>query len=148
VLTLQELADGRGTDAAEHVAWRFLLQDGQRTVAAVEVPVGGGEPAVNEGPFVRATASALSKLEQLPDVERGDYELRLLRVVALYLVAVWLHGDGSNDLIVPIGEAPAGLEADRPYRADELLGELAEPARAQLAFDSAPQSPSDRREPA
>lgn len=140
-LTLQDLADGRGPEAAEHVAWRFLLQDGERVVAAVEVGVTGGEPVLNEGPYVRATADALSALEQLPDAAARDYELRLLKVVALYLVAVWLHeGAGADDLVVPIGEVPPGIEADRPYRAADLTGELAEPARAQLAFDSAPEA--------
>jgi hypothetical protein len=143
-LTLQDLTDGRGPSAAEHVAWRFLLQDGERVVAAVEVAVGGGPPMVNEGPYVRATASVISTLEQLPGAEGHDYELRLLKVVALYLVSVWLHeGDGSGDLLVPIGEVPAGIEADRAYRAEELTGQLAEPARAQLAFDSTPKAPSE-----
>lgn len=141
-LTLQDLADGRGPGAAEHVAWRFLLQDGERVVAAVEVPAGGGGPTVNEGPYVRATESALAMLEQLPEVDGTEYELRLLKVVALYLVAVWLHeGDGSADLMVPIGDVPPWVESGRSYRAEELTGRLAEPAQAQLAFDSSPPGP-------
>ena len=58
----------------------------------------------------------------------GNYEVRMLRVPALYVVALWLKDlDGDDDLIVPLVPAPAFLEAGRAYREAEFLDTLEAP---------------------
>ncbi len=50
----------------------------------------------------------------MPQIAKADYELRLLKVPAVYLVALWLHG-GNEDILIPLGQPPAGLKKNRPY---------------------------------
>jgi hypothetical protein len=143
-LGLRSLVEGEGLESAELTGWRYLVQRGDTTIASAEVHIGaaGAETRgleVNEGPFVRATEAAIAKAEELPNVERATYELRLLRIPAVYVVALWLKTNGEGeDILIPIGETPPELETDRPYGPRELSEALAEPARRQLEFDSSP----------
>lgn len=143
-LGLDALVGGQGLAGAELTGWRYLVQRGDSTIASAEVYVGGtgvdvSRLEVNEGPFVRATEAAVGRAEALPELESAAYELRLLKIPGVYLIALWLKADGGgDDLLIPIGETPPGVDADRPYKADELLGALVEPARTQLGFDSSP----------
>jgi hypothetical protein len=134
VLGLQALADGHGLERAEWVSRRVLVLDGDRPIAAAELddPDGQGGLTTTEGRFAAATAGAVEQAEAWP----GEYELRLLRIPALYLMALWLKDrDGSDDLLVPLEPAPAGLEAGRRHRPDELLERLRDQARSRLEFD-------------
>jgi hypothetical protein len=73
------------------------------------------------------------EVEGWPVVADGEYDLRVLRLPALYLMALWLKDrDGHADLLVPLDPPPTGIEAGRGYAADELLGELRERARSLL----------------
>jgi hypothetical protein len=132
---LDALAAGGGLEAAEPVGRRVLLMRGADPVATAELddPEGPGGLSANEGPFAEATARAISRVESWPEVADGDYELRVLRLPALYLMALWLKDEsGDRDLVVPLDPAPAGIEAGRGYDAGELLGELRERARSRL----------------
>jgi hypothetical protein len=132
---LDALAAGGGLEAAEPVGRRVLLMRGADPVATAELddPEGAGGLSANEGPFAEATARAISRVESWPEVADGDYELRVLRLPALYLMALWLKDEsGDRDLVVPLDPAPAGIEAGRGYDADELLAELRERARSRL----------------
>ena len=143
-LGLDALVGGEGLAGAELTGWRYLLQRGDSVIASAEVHVGasGAEVSrleVNEGPFVRATEAAISRAEELPELESGGHELRLLRIPGAYVIALWLKPEGGGeDLLIPIGETPPEIEPGRPYKPDELFGALAEPARRQLEFDSSP----------
>jgi hypothetical protein len=143
-LGLDALVGGQGLAGAELTGWRYLLQRGDSTIASAEVQAGGSgvdvsRLQVNEGPFVRATEAAVTRAEQLPELEGGTYELRLLRIPGAYVIAVWLAEEGGGeDVLIPIGDTPPEVEADRPYKPEELFSALAEPARIQLGFDSSP----------
>ncbi|MEP7309189.1 MAG: hypothetical protein ABJA98_27105 [Acidobacteriota bacterium] len=66
----------------------------------------------NEGPFVASTAKAIEAAERLPEVEAGNYELAVLRVPALYVIALWLKGAGAkppDDIFILLEPAPTGL---------------------------------------
>jgi hypothetical protein len=113
-------------DSASPTGWRFLVEEAREPVAAAEVhdETGAAVPAqVTEGQFVRSTAEGLRAAEAHPSVGEAAFELRLLRVPALNLVALWLHTSGREDLYVPLEPAPAPFEAGRPYPAAEF-GEL------------------------
>ena len=138
-LGLQDIADGRGLQAAALTSWRFLLQQGGNTVAAMELAVDKQSGAmsfagVNAGPFVDSTAAALGPdLGQLT-AEPGDWAVRLLRIPALYLYAVWLADTAAGkDLLIPLAPAPDGIQAGRPYSWDELSEVLLPLARSRLA---------------
>jgi hypothetical protein len=124
----EALERGQLLDAAEPVAWRYLLVDTENAFAAAEVQQRGDGPLVfsemNEGPFVQSTADVLLRAERLDDVQRGDFELRLLKIPSRYLVALWLHAE-TADLILPLSPAPSSLEAGRAYTSGELANALA-----------------------
>src|SRR5260221_8390285 len=103
-LGLKDLASGRGLQAAQQTGWRFLIQDAEKVVAAAETAVtGAGAGHVfagfNEGPFVASTAEAIRSAQALPQVEKGKFELRLLRIPALYFTAVWGHDPPRTDAL-------------------------------------------------
>jgi hypothetical protein len=144
-LGLRALAEGQGLEAAELTGWRYLVQRRERTIASAELH--GADPGtpearaleLNEGPFVRATETAIDDLAERPELAEATYELRLLRIPAVYVIALWLRAaDGDGDLLVPIGETPPEVEAGRLYRPEELFSALQEQARRQLEFDSSP----------
>ena len=69
---------------------------------------------LTHGPFTDATIKALTAAERLPKVAKADYELRLLKVPAVYLMALWLHGK-DGDILIPMGDPPAGLKKNKAY---------------------------------
>jgi hypothetical protein len=121
-----------GLEGARFVGWRFLLMEDERVIAAVQT---AGEqvrtPSLNAGPFVGATAAAINSLESLSEVARGEFELRLLTVPALYAAAAWLVGERT--LVVPLAPTPACLRAGEPYTEQSFLDAIREPARSALA---------------
>jgi hypothetical protein len=124
---------GEGLDRAVPAGWRYLVADRNRIVASAELAGDQGEaPSLNSGSFVASTASMIDELELKPEVARGDFELRLLKVPALYVVAAWLIGE--RRLVVPLAPAPSFLEAGRVYDEREFLEALAAPARRILSF--------------
>ena len=156
VATLDDLVAGKLLAGAKQTSWRYLLVQGDAPVAEAELAAArrGKQRAKGEdleflglthGPFTRATVDALSAAEQLPQVARADYELRLLKVPAVYLVALWLHGD-DQDILVPVGDPPAGLERNKPYSEQEILVALRDVAvRTKEFHDSFEKSQRERR---
>ena len=106
--TLTDVVEDRVLAAAQETSWR----DVTGTTAAEVAPRDGRYvlTSENQGPFVAATADALERAKQLD----GDYELRVLSIPALYVVALWLHAD-STDVLIPLAPAPNGLTANEPY---------------------------------
>lgn len=141
---LDALIEHRPLTESPTVAWRFLVETPAGPVASSEVAADeGGQPTVfaqlNEGPYVASTARMLSDLEGIPEVESGDYEVRMLKIPGLYVAALWLDDrDGDDDLIIPLDPAPDFLEAGRTYREEEFLAAVEEPARQRLDFDDSP----------
>ena len=129
VATLDDLAAGKLLDAAKQTGWRYLLVQNNVAVGEAEVGArrtgargarGGAKTAkleflgLTHGPFTDATIDALNAAERLPKVAKADYELRLLKVPAVYLAALWLHG-GDADIVIPMGDPPGGLKKNRAY---------------------------------
>lgn len=137
-LGLTDLAAGKGLDAAKPTGWRYLVQEDDKVLASAEsVAVGSTNEhvfsAFNEGSFVASTASAIRAVREIPEVEQGGFELRLLNVPGLYVLALWLHGtQGNGDLLVPLAPSPVEPPAGRPVAAAVLLKELADKAKGPL----------------
>jgi hypothetical protein len=138
-LGLNELAAGEGLGAARLVAWRYLLvANDQITEAAELYPAPRGRTqfgAVTTG-FAAGAGPALTLLEQLPEAGQGDYEVRALRVPALYLMAFWLKGkQGGEDRLIVLPPAFPPVQALRPYSPKELLGLLRPLAEEKLRLE-------------
>jgi hypothetical protein len=140
-------AEDRPLEAAELVGWRALLEEDKRVVAAVELPAteaGKASALVNRGPFVDSTVAALTTAEGHERVASERLELRLLRVNALYLLALWLHAaEGDTDLFIPLAPAPTPLQAETPYESAGFEAELSEMARAVVSSYKAAQRPDE-----
>ena len=134
-LGLDQLASDSGLASARAGGWRYLLQQGDQTVASAQTTVDEtGAPVFalfNSGPFVQSTADALGQAERIAgEAARAEpLEPRLLHVPALHAMALWLHGDGdSTDVVLPLSPAPPPVEPDRQYSVDEYLAALREVA--------------------
>ena len=127
---LDALVAHRSLADSPTTGWRYLVQTHAGTVASSEVAAdASGQPTVfaqlNEGPFVESTARSLVEVAGIPAVKSGNYEVRMLKIPALYVIALWLKDLGGDaDLVVPLEPAPDFLEADRAYLEDEFLGVL------------------------
>lgn len=141
------VARQRPVEAAELIGWRALLEENKEVVAAVELP--GREPGkdgalINRGPFVASTVTALGTAESQKRVVSERVELRLLRVNALYLVALWLHGtETADDLFIPLSPAPSPLSANRPYESTPFEEDLFEMARVVAEANRAAERPDE-----
>jgi len=112
--TLEDvMADRLLANARETTTRFFLVRDADEPFATAEVR-GAEFDHLNEGPFVLGTARAMVAAEQLDASTQRDYEMRLLRIPALYTVAVWLASPADN-ILIPAAPAPEPLIADRPY---------------------------------
>lgn len=123
VATLQDVMAGQVLANAREAAKRyFLVHTDDEPFAAAEV-AGNQFAHVNEGPFVQSTARSMIVAEQLDAVQERDYELRLLRIPALYTVAVWLSST-SDDILIPSDPVPAPLRPDTPYTEEDFTEAL------------------------
>jgi hypothetical protein len=132
---LDDITSGGGLDRARPAGWRFLIHEGGRLIASAEttlLPDGTHEVSqTNEGPFNSATDNAVKAVQNLPELKPVDFELRLLRVPALYVVALWLHAP-STDLMVPLAPSPIGKDG-KPVTPAEFFADLSELAARQTA---------------
>lgn len=135
---LDEVAQGRIFSAARPTSWRYILLEGDMAHAAAELAIDDsgkveGFSHVDEGPFVESTIISVAFAEQVEANQGGDYELRLISVPSLYLVALWLHG--AHDLLVPLAPAPGGLEPERAYTEEQTFSALLELIQRRTSLD-------------
>jgi len=142
---LAELVSGDFVTQARFVGWRYLIrQDGGAGVSAeVDVaPTGEHRFAqLNEGPFVGQTADLISQMQASDRVQNGTYELNVLRIPGIYVMALWLRDmNGGEDIVIPMSPTVETLEPWRQYDASEISPILAQAATERLGFDDAPRA--------
>jgi hypothetical protein len=144
---LEPLAEQQSIDrTAQPTGWRFLVDEGRAPVAAAEVQdlTRAAVPAqVTEGAYVQSTVDGLRTAEALEDVRQASFELRLLRVPALYLVALWLQAPDHDDVFMPLDPAPAPFEPMRAYAEPEFAGIAASLARDALERQRTAERPDE-----
>jgi hypothetical protein len=131
-LGLTDIKGTKSTAKAKPTAWRYLVLEGNAVIAAAEAiqKTSTAKPLfsnTNEGPFVDSTARAIEAAEQLPEVKAGQFELAVLRVPALYVIALWLKAVGSKktgDLFIPLEPAPRGLTSGERMSAADFNAAL------------------------
>jgi hypothetical protein len=137
---LEDVAAGRALSAARSTGWRYIVVQGDEPMAAAELndtgPGGGGLQfsQLNRGPFVGNTVEGVTAAEKLAAVKKGDYEMRLLKIPGLFVVALWLRGKGKENILMPLPPTRAELEAYRSYSEEEFFAALREAAYAKLQF--------------
>jgi hypothetical protein len=149
-VALKDIAGSRGINRARHIGWRYLHGDAGHILAPVSRASevmrggpGGGHTfhGTNEGPFVAQTLEMLQKAARIKKVRDGDFRPCLLRIPALYVVAVWLISeDGPEaDVIIPMDPCHRALKPGRAYSREQLHKCLQKPARESLEYHSRPQ---------
>jgi hypothetical protein len=118
VLPLDELAAGKAPNGGNPVVWEYLLVAGGQPIRTAEVH---SDPADPQKGFAFAAISAASSAGIAQAIEvaekdsliaAGRYEMRLVRVPALYVNALWLKDLKSTaDSYVVIPPAPDGFQA-------------------------------------
>jgi len=160
VATLEDLAAGKLLANAKQTGWRYLLVQHDEVVAEAELTASrstakGAKSArsqhlefagLTHGPFVGATVDGLHMAENLPQIAKADYELRLLKVPAVYLVALWLHRN-DEDILVPIGQPPTGLKKNKAYNEAAILRALRPAVARTKEFQSAYEAKQRKRRP-
>jgi hypothetical protein len=140
---LRDLAEGRLLAAAELKGWRYIIFEGDRPLAAAELRVGDGETLhfsnVNRGTFAASTVEGVRRVESLEEVRNEDFELRVLDIPGIYVVALWLHG--PREIIVPLPPLPEGLEPFGIYEEGTVIERLRGRAEQRLQFDDRPRKP-------
>ncbi|HEX5928717.1 MAG TPA: hypothetical protein VFY48_04910 [Solirubrobacterales bacterium] len=134
-LGLDALVEGSGLERAEQVGQRCLIMNDENAVATAEIvdEAGGSGVTTTRGPFTHSTVTTIDEVEGWQKVEEGDYEMRLLRIPALYLMSLWAHSaDGETDLFSPLEPAPQGLDPKQSYSWEELAEVLRPLAKKQL----------------
>jgi hypothetical protein len=142
---LDALAEGNLLQAAKQTSWRYLLVQDNAAVAEAELSAGSRSAkgakarsldfvSLTHGPFAEATVDALAAAERLPKVAREDYELRVLKIPAVYFVSLWLHG-ANDDILVPMGDPPGGLKRNEPYSEAQVIAALRPSVEQAQRFD-------------
>jgi hypothetical protein len=130
-----DVAAGRLLTAAVRTGWRYLLFDGSVPVAAAELhEAEGGElefSNLETGDSIGLFVAALERAAPMDDT-RAAYEIRLLRVPALFFSALWLAGE--DHLLIPL-VALHGLAAFETHGESEVLKGLQPAAQRLLTFD-------------
>jgi hypothetical protein len=128
---IDAVTSGEGLAGAQPVGWRYLVEEGGQLIASAETtPMPDGTHEVSqftEGPFVAETDKAVKAVRRLPQLEAAGFELRLLRIPALYVMALWLHSPAA-DLMVPLAPSPIRKEG-KPVPAAEFFTDLSDLAR-------------------
>lgn len=137
---LRDIAEGRLLEAAQVVGWRYIIFNGEQPLAAAELKVGAEQGSlefsnINRGLFVASTVEGVARAEDMTIVRDNDFELRLLDIPSLYVVALWLHGDSDNDLIIPLPPPRPELEQFVSYSEEEVIARLRQPAMERLELD-------------
>jgi hypothetical protein len=148
VLGLDSLESPDPIAQAEAASVRFLVDDGDAVASAAEIPMDhlGAKrqlPTVTTGGAAAEMASAVQAAEAI-DGSDSPFEVRLLRVPAMHLDALWLHADDDEDLFWPLA-GPRRHRPDGPMRHAEFVERLREMANAWRDSDSG--SPEDDGEP-
>jgi hypothetical protein len=129
---LDSAAKGDGLTHSEPVGWRYLVKNtgaqayggSPDTVGMVDVVEKQGEhlfSQLTQSWIGDAFKQAISKLRTSPRVQSSDFELRLLRIPALLLDAIWLKAKSEkDDLVAPVACPDSRVSPDTLYRADEF----------------------------
>lgn len=134
----EDIESGAGLDAAKHVGWRiFHSGDSGAVIESYcnendeEHEFGG----VNQGPFVAGTRDVISLAEELISEHKDEYEVAMVRIPWLYVMALWLKSDDAEkDMVIPFGPLNVNLEGNKAYSRAEFVAQLQAAAKKKAEF--------------
>jgi hypothetical protein len=148
VLNPEQIRAGAGLDSATPTSWRYLLnQDSSglladSATATAEVMDQDGAHVfsnVQHGWMANAMRRAVGIAQEIPTVQNGAFEFRVLRIPAVRIDSIWLKNTAAaGDLLVPIRSAVPTLSAFQAYSGDDFLSKLREFLDKQEPFDNSP----------
>jgi hypothetical protein len=153
VITLKDIADGKGVEAIKPGAWRFYLGsfEGPAVALTVGESDGGGPPkmtSMTHGHFVQRVFQEVREVAALPQVKARDYELRRLKIPGV-LGAFWLRSptdpSGESDLVVPYHLLVRDVKRMKAYSVKTLCELLWSFAEERQQVDDAPRPPRKPR---
>jgi hypothetical protein len=138
---LTDVAEGRLLAGAILKGWRYIVLQDDETIGTANLIVSEQDQSlqfshISHGPFAQNTVEGIRRAESLPDVANDDYELRLLDIPGLYVVALWLHG--VDDKLIPLPPTNRVLEPYKSYSEGEMTAALREPALQRLESEPLP----------
>ena len=136
---LEDVTNNSILSNAKLIGWRYIILKGDDPMAAAELGVddsGGGLEfsQINRGPFVGSTVEGVGLAENLDAVRNDTYEPRLLKIPSLYIIALWLHGENSEDIIIPLPPTRPELKAYDSYNEEEFTKAIQGAATRRLEF--------------
>lgn len=147
VLPLDELAAGNMPQSGDPVAWEYLLVAAGQPVRTAEVHPDRAAPQTNFAFAAISTspaagiAQAIEAAEKHSCIAAGRYEMRLVRIPALYVTALWLKDlNGNADHYVVIPPAPDGFRAHAIVPGTDFFQLLQ--TKAAEKMQTTPQAPS------
>ena len=147
VFPLDELAAGKDPRGASPIAWQYLLVTNDQPVRTAEVirdSQGRFTFAAISGGQAAGVARAIEVAETTQATAGGNYELRLIRVPALYVTAVWLQDRSrkADDFFVVVPPAPEGFQSHILEPAADFMKKLQSAAVAKQRPTRPVSSPS------
>jgi hypothetical protein len=101
--TIDALLEGRLLKKAYRSGWQYVLVSGEEPQGVIEVTdkPADGPPKTFDVLRPREYAVAMNEVMLRAEQMKGEYELRILRVPAIYLVVLWLVG-GKESRLLPV----------------------------------------------
>lgn len=140
-VNIYDLADGGDLSTAEQVAWRYIIKDanGHDHVAEIginEVLDEHNLHFINTGRHVNNFLAIYERLHDHEHVEDKDYEIHMVRISPVFVLAVWLKGvDHSHEFFIPVAPVNNKFEANKTYSYEEFLSLLQEVSREYLRIE-------------
>jgi len=136
-LGLTNLAGGHFIPTAKSGCWIYLFLRGSngfgQTWLMKDLRTGKWvATGLSQSFFPNAQLDALRMAEQLPRVQKEDYEVRGLDCMPLVFHAIWLHSK-TDDIIIPLPFSCGRWQAYLPYSEWEMLILLKPEAEKKLA---------------
>lgn len=133
--SLEALAAGISSSDLKLTGWRYLLSLDE-SFASIEVHLKDdvhnlGE--INFGPFPQVTNKILSDEKRLDLLGDNDYELRSLRIPALFTFVLWFHG--KTNLFHALEPVHQSLNTDGFYKEEEFFQTLQKMADEQIKIN-------------
>jgi hypothetical protein len=120
----RDVVSGNLLASAKFSGWQYLYARGTNAVFSVWMSVDPKDgklikrAGVSEGDFYHSILIGLQKAEELPQVQKQDYECRYLSSPVLFQ-AIWLHGQ-SDDIVIPLPPTWNKWNAYQPYSESEI----------------------------
>ncbi|MCB0548021.1 MAG: hypothetical protein KDD19_10585 [Phaeodactylibacter sp.] len=144
-----DLAAGKGLANTQQTGWRYLFQDekGEYHVAEIGMDEELDEHKfhhVNLGGHVNSFVAIYDRLHNHEHVEEKHYEINILRISPIYVMAIWLKGeDHEHEFFIPLAPVNSKFEAGRTYEYDEFMPLLQEAAQEVVSFEEEHASATD-----